>query len=104
MTVYVYKFGGQGGKPFTVAYPSAWYGLTADTVDELHSFAESLDLSRQSYRPVRSNGVETPLVGHYELSTSEHNRAIENGAKPISMREHKKMLRQQAAPFGIKLD
>ena len=104
MTVYVYKFEGQRGKPFTAAYPSPWYGLTADTVDELHSFAQLLGLSRQYYRPVRSNGVETPLVGHYELSPGEHNRAVENGAKPITMREHKKMLRHQAAPFGIKLD
>lgn len=104
MTVYVYKFEGQRAKLFTAAYPSPWYGLTADTVDELHSFAELLGLSRQLYRPLRSDGVETPLVGHYELAPGERNRAIENGAKPITTREHKKMLRRQAAPFGIKID
>jgi Protein of unknown function (DUF4031) len=95
MTVYVYKFEG-------AYYP--WYGLTADTVDELHAFAELLGLSRQFYRPVLSDGVETPLVGHYELSPGDHDRAVKNGASPISMREHKKMLRQEAAPFGIKVD
>lgn len=104
MTAYVYKFSGQRGKLFTQAYPSPWYGLTADTVDELHSFAELLGLSRQFYRPLQSDGVETPLVGHYDLSQGERDRAIENGAKSITTREHKKMLRQQAAPFGIKLD
>jgi hypothetical protein len=104
MTVYIYKFEGQRPKLFTAAYPSPWYGLTADTLDELHSFAELLGLSRQLYRPLRWSGVETPLVGHYELSPGDHNRALENGAKSISTREHKKMLREQAAPFGIKLD
>jgi Protein of unknown function (DUF4031) len=104
MTVYVYRFEGQRGKLFTQAYPSPWYGLTADTADELHPFAELLGLSSQLYRPVRSDGAETPLVGHYDLSQGERNRAVENGAKPIPTREHKKMLRQQAAAFGIKLD
>jgi hypothetical protein len=103
MTVYIYKFEGQGPKPFTVAYPAPWYGLTADTVDELHSFAELLGLSRQFYRPFLPDGVETPLVGHYELSPPEHDRAVENGATPITTHEHKKMLREQAAPFGVKV-
>jgi hypothetical protein len=52
----------------------------------------------------QSDGVETPLVGHYELTPGERDRAVKNGAKTITTREHKKMLRQQAAPFGIKLD
>jgi Protein of unknown function (DUF4031) len=95
MAVYIYKFDG--------AY-YAWYGLTADAVDELHSFAELMGLSREFYRPFRSDGVETPLVGHYELSPGDHDRAVKNGAHPISMREHKKMLGQQAALFGITVE
>jgi Protein of unknown function (DUF4031) len=92
MSVYVYK----------IVY--ARYGLTADAVDELHSFAEFLGLSRQFHRPLLADGAETPLVGHYELSAGDHDRAVMNGARTISMREHKKMLRRQAAPFGIKVD
>lgn len=34
----------------------------------------------------------------------EHDRAIEKGAMPISMRERKKMLRQQATLFDIRVD
>jgi hypothetical protein len=48
MAVYVYKFEGQRPKLFTQAYPSPWHGLTADTVDELHSFAGLLGLSPDS--------------------------------------------------------
>ena len=104
MAVYVYKLAGQRGKPFTYAYPLPWYGLTADTADELHPFAESLGLYRQFYRPYRSDGHETPLVGHYDLDQGERERAVESGAKAISTREHTKMLRQQAAALGITLD
>jgi hypothetical protein len=104
MTIYVYKLAGQRGKPFTYAYPFPWFGLTADTPEELHPFAESVGLYRQFYRPCRSAGEDTPLVGHYDLNQGERDRAVRNGAKPISTREHAKMLREQAAALGIKLD
>jgi hypothetical protein len=66
MTVYVYKLAGQRGKPFTYNYPFPWYGLTADTADELHPFAESMGMYRsfyRPYRPYRSNGAEVPMAG-----------------------------------------
>jgi len=47
MTVYVYNLEGQRPKPFIAAYPNPWYGLTADSVDELHSFAALLGLARE---------------------------------------------------------
>jgi hypothetical protein len=103
MTVYVYKFEGQRRKLFTQAHPPPWFGLTADTAYELHDFAESLGLYRHFYRPLMSEGEEIPLVGHYDLDQGERDRAVRNGAKSITTREYKKMVRQQAAAFGIKL-
>jgi Protein of unknown function (DUF4031) len=104
VAVYVYQFAGQRKKPFTVAYPNPWFGLTGDTAEELHSFAGGLGLSRQLYRPLLMGGVEVPLVGHYELSLAERNRAVASGAESVTAREHDKRLGQQAAALGIKLD
>jgi hypothetical protein len=103
VTVYVYKFEGQRGKFWTQAYPFPWYGLTADNEEELHPFAESLSLYRNMYRHYKSGEEELPVAGHYDLDQGERDRAVENGAKPITTREHKKMLRQRAAELGIKL-
>ena len=104
MTVYVYQFAGQRPKLFTAARPNPWYGLTADSTEELHAFAESLGFSRDFYRPLRSNGQELPLPGHYELRLAERNRAISSGAQTLTTRAHRKSLREQEATFGFKLD
>jgi len=104
MTVYVYKLEGQRGRPFASNYPFfPWYGLTADTAEELHSFAESIGQYRSFYRPCRSDGAEVPLVGHYDIDQGERDRAIENGARPISTRAQKKRLREKAAALGVRL-
>ena len=76
MTVYVYKYAGQGPKPFTAAWPHPWFGLTADTEEELHPFAEELGLYRQLYRPRKAGSAELPLVGHYDLDEGERDRAL----------------------------
>ena len=104
MTVYVYKLAGQRGRPFTYNYPSPWYGLTADTADELHPFAESIGMYRSFYRPYRSDGAEVPLVGHYDIDQGERDRAVEHGARPISTRAQKKRLKEKAAALGVRLD
>ncbi len=103
MTVYVYKYGGQGPKAMTAAWPRPWFGLTADTEDELHPFAEELGLSRQLYRPRQTGSEVLPLVGHYDLDEEERDRAVAEGAKPLTTREHDKMLRRLAKERGIKL-
>jgi Protein of unknown function (DUF4031) len=103
MTVYVYKFGGQGPKPMTVALARPWFGLTADTEEELHPFAQELGLARQLYRPRTVGSEMLPLIGHYDLEEPERNRAVANGAEPITTREHDKMLRRLAKQYGIKL-
>jgi hypothetical protein len=103
MTVYVYKYGGQGPKPFTAAWPLPWFGLTADTEEELHPFAEQIGLLRQFYRPRMAGSEVLPLVGHYDLDEGERDRAVAHGAKPLSTREHDKMLRRLAKERGITL-
>ncbi len=105
MTVYVYKYGGQGPGPYpsAQAWPHPWFGLTADTEEELHPFAEELGLYRHFYRPVRGGARVLPLVGHYDLDEGERDRAVGRGAKPISQRAHDKMLRRLARERGIEL-
>jgi|SRR5580700_2869808 hypothetical protein len=103
MAVYVYKFGGQGPRAMTVARARPWFGLTADTEEELHPFAQELGLSRQLYRPRMSGSEVLPLVGHYDLDEAERDRAVDLGAQSLSTREHDKMLRELARERGIRL-
>ncbi len=111
MTVYVYRFAGQGPTAIysapsnwtTEAWPHAWFGLTADTEEELHPFARELGLSRRFYRPLKADSKVLPLVGHYDLDEAERDRAVANGAKPLSARQHEKMLRRLAKERGVKL-
>jgi hypothetical protein len=103
MTVYVYKYGGQGPKAMTDAWPHPWFGLTADTEEELHRFAEEIGMYRHFYRPVTAGSQVLPLVGHYDLDEGEHDLALSKGAKPITARERDKMLRQLAKECGVKL-
>lgn len=61
-------------------YPNAWgpfkrgsCHLTADTLDELHAFAQSLGLKRAWFQPHR-------LAPHYDLVPSKRVQALELGA------------------------
>jgi Protein of unknown function (DUF4031) len=101
MTVYVYSYGGQG--PALRGLSERWFGLTADTEEELHPFAEQLGLDRQLYRPRTAGSEVLPLVGHYDVGEAERDRALAEGAEPLSPREHDKMLRRLAKQYGIKL-
>jgi hypothetical protein len=103
MTVYVYKYGGQGPKAMTDAWPHPWFGLTADTEKELYPFAAALGLDRQLYRPRIAGSEVLPLVGHYDLDEAERDRAVASGAQTLTTREHDKMLRRLAKERGIKL-
>jgi Protein of unknown function (DUF4031) len=103
MAVYVYMYGGQKPKAMTYAWPHPWFGLTADTEEELHPFAEDLGMDRQLYRPRMAGSDVLPLVGHYDLDEGERDRAVAKGAIQQTHREHDKMLRQLAKDRGIKL-
>lgn len=111
MTIYIYKYGGQGPTAIYAspsnwtadAWPRPWFGLTADTEEELHPFAKELGLYRRFYRPCKAGSKVLPLVGHYDLTEGERDRAVANGAKQISTRQHDKMLRRLARERGVKL-
>jgi len=58
-----------------------WSHLTADTRDELHAFAvDVLGLSRHWFQ-------DHPRLWHYDVVERVRIRAIELGAKPVSVRQ-----------------
>jgi hypothetical protein len=95
VTIYVYPLKGQRPiAPIRYAEP-LWYGMTADSEEELHPFAETIGLYRHFYRPPDS-GV-SPGIGHYDLDQAERDRAIAGGARRITRRKLARLLRQRAA-------
>jgi Protein of unknown function (DUF4031) len=104
VTVYVYRLRGSyppGQWRSIRAYEPAWFGLTADTEAELHPFAEEIGLYRHFYRPRTVGAEKLPVVGHYDVDQGERDRAVANGARPITTRLHAKMLRQRATELGV---
>lgn len=85
MTVYVDNFrapavmGGVRGR---------WSHLTADTQDELHTFAARLDLKREWFQGRCKMGRCEPCPHwHYDIVDSKRQTAIQLGAKAIDIRE-----------------
>jgi len=101
VTVYVYRLRGMGPLPGAYSCNVPWFGLTADTEDELHPFAETIGLYRHFYHPRATEPRQPPGVGHYDLDQGERDRAVTSGARPITWRQREKILRKQAAR-GIK--
>jgi hypothetical protein len=101
VTVYVYRL--RGSYPFGQrgyrSYEPPWFGLTADTEDELHCLAENIGLYRHFYRPRIVRGAT--VVGHYDLDEGERDRAVAMGAKPVTARRHARMLRQRMSQLGV---
>jgi hypothetical protein len=67
-----------------------WSHLLADTVEELHAFAEQLGLRRAWFQDPVVNGRPRPKPGsraaegwHYDVTDSKRERAIALGAEPI---------------------
>lgn len=60
--------------------------LLADSVEELHAFAESIGLLREWYQP-RS-------FPHYDLAPSRWRRAVKAGARVIGRREVVSIMRR----------
>ncbi len=102
MTVYVYKLRGQGGLLYgRTPHPSPWFGLTADTEDELHAFAGRLGLGRNVWQPGKPTGPQqVSVTGHYYLTEGERDQAVALGAQAITPRQKDKMERQRASWLG----
>lgn len=63
-----------------------WAHLMADTLDELHAFAERLGLPRHAFQN-RTSGA------HYDVPAMLRERAIALGAQPISRHRDRDLLR-----------
>lgn len=59
---------------------SQWCHLTADSLDELHQFAQSIGLKRAWFQP-------HSVMPHYDLTPGKRAIAVRNGAIEISMME-----------------
>lgn len=96
MAVYVNKLGGQGrllmGRTIP---PKPYFGLSADSEDELHAFAERLGIRRDPGTPPGS--PEQVITQHYTLTQAERDRAVQLGAQAISARKAAKLERQRTA-------
>jgi hypothetical protein len=99
MTVYVNKLRGQGRLLMgRVAPPPPVFGLTADTQDELHAFAERLGIRRDPGSPV---GPQHELITkQYTLTEGQRDHAVQLGAQAITARQADKMERQRAVMRG----
>ena len=64
--------------------------LTADTVDELHSFAARIGMKRSWFQ-------DHPLLKHYDLVRSRRERALVLGAVFVPMREQLRRRRERLA-------
>lgn len=89
MTVYVDNF----RAPATVGHiRGRWSHLTADTVEELHEFADRLGHRREWFQARCKHGSCPTRNGvcvhwHYDVVDRKRTEAIALGAKPIDIRE-----------------
>lgn len=67
-----------------------WCHLFADTVEELHAFAEQLDLRRQWFQDRR--------YPHYDLTTHKRTWALRGGAEQITTRHWIKRCQYRKQP------
>ena len=68
--------------------------LLADTREELHRMADLVGMPRRFFQ-------EHPWRWHYDLPEPLRARAIEHGARPITMHEVGAILKQRKADLGI---
>ena len=109
MTVYVDNF----RAPATVGrIRGRWSHLTADTVEELHAFADRLGHRREWFQ-ARCKHAKCPTTDgvcvhfHYDVVDSNRTKAISLGAVPIDIREMGALIavrRRQCGPLEPGLD
>lgn len=59
-----------------------WCHLQADTLEELHAFAERLGLKREWFQPGKQ-----PWLDHYDVTANKRGKAIDLGAISETWRE-----------------
>jgi hypothetical protein len=95
MTIYVDNF--------RIPYRGSCYShLTADTEAELHEFAEKLGLQRRWYQArCKSKACTRCIHWHYDISDAKRNKAIELGAKPLTLTEMSHFLTARRAAYNL---
>lgn len=75
-------------------YGRGWYHLTADSLDEMHTFAARIGL------PVRAfhRGARHP---HYDITVSQRLIALRSGARPVNPREIVRIAGQLLLPAPV---
>ncbi len=87
MTVYVHKDRGQSRLLFgRTPFRDPWFSLTADTEDELHTFAARLGLLPTTFHLGTPQHVS--ISGHYDMTMGERDQAVALGARPITPQEY----------------
>lgn len=61
-------------------YGRSWFHLTADSLDELHVFAASIQVSPRAFH----RGARHP---HYDITAAQRFRALRDGANAVTSRE-----------------
>jgi hypothetical protein len=77
-----------------------WSHLTADTIDELHTFAERIGLRRSWFQTCkRKCGPEGQPCPHwhYDVTDSKRTEALVAGAQPIDLRQWSEIIRARRA-------
>jgi len=64
-----------------------WYHLIADTVEELHEFAQSIGLKKEYYQNHR-------FMPHYDVTENKRTSAIKKGAIIMTIREEGEKIRE----------
>jgi len=57
-----------------------WCHMVADSIEELHVFADKLGINRQRFQ-------DKPFRPHYDLRPRTRRKAVELGAKEVQRRE-----------------
>lgn len=70
--------------------------LTADSEEELHTFATKLGLQRAWFQ----NKHRNPVMWHYDISESKRRLAVQLGAKELTWREAAKRINDKLSNHG----
>lgn len=72
-------------------YGRGWFHLTADSLGELHAFADRIGLSARAFH----RGARHP---HYDITADQRLNALRSGARPVSPREVVRIARRIFTP------
>lgn len=75
-------------------YGRGWFHLTADSLEELHVFADSIGVPFRAFH----RGARHP---HYDISVAQRLNALRSGARPVTSREIVRIAAQLTVPMQV---